>query len=217
MLSNQVLSLIGIILLGINVLLYFISFAKLNKTYKIFQSYLVVILFIQIITYYKARNGINNLHFSHYYFIIQFIIISIYYSSLINTLFFKKINYLVLLVIILFLIIQYSIYPELYNSLNVLEIIMTTLPLILYSLYYFFKGMLYVNKVKYLNFGLFIYLISSFLVFVSGDYIMRFEKEMSLITWKINSIIYVFFQLLIFYEWHKNIRYKKFRNKLNNG
>ncbi|MCI2229310.1 hypothetical protein MC378_09050 [Polaribacter sp. MSW13] len=95
--------------------------------------------------------------------------------------------------------------PKLLKEWNVLEIAITSIPLLIYSFFFFVKK-LDNNKDKkyiYFNSGFFIYTLCSTLIFSLGNIGTRTLK---LYVWNMNSFLYLLFQILIFVEWYKNFR-----------
>lgn len=154
----------------------------------------------------------ENLHLSHYYFIGQFILLSFFYLKLTNSIFLKKIIPLTLVAVIVTLGVYYIKYPEDYYKFNVLEINITSIPLLIYAFAFFIQKTESLNKnFIYFNSGIFIYLLCSTLLFSSGN--LKIKKEINLFLWFFNSILYVIFQILIFVEWYKNFRPKALKSK----
>ena len=78
----------GYLILGINFIIYLLKFKKnIEHPYKIFLFYLLVLVSIQIISEYiqKATESGNNLYLTHYYFIIQNILLSYFYYLIIES------------------------------------------------------------------------------------------------------------------------------------
>ena len=202
------ISIVGTVFLLINVLLYFKSFAKESKAFKFFTIYLCSMLVIQIImTYFVLVIKKQNLFLSHFYFISQFILLSLFYERIIG----KKYLRVILYSILFLLCIQYYLNPQLISQYNSLGIGVTQSLLILYSILYLAKS-LKIDKIDFLiiNVGLLIYLIVSVLVFVAGNLSLdlNIPKKLYRILIYINLIFYIIFQTLIFIEWRKNY-YKK--------
>ncbi|WP_299015611.1 hypothetical protein [uncultured Polaribacter sp.] len=159
---------------------------------------------------YLNNLGENNLYLSHYYFIGQFILLSIFFSKILNG---KKLVAAIkkiLIAIIILLIGYYSFYPKDYFRWNVFEIAITSIPLLIYSFIFFtqkidFKAN---NLFIYFNSGFFVYLLSSTLLFTLGNIgLENIEiKPIKIIVWKINSFLYLSYQILVFAEWYKNFR-----------
>jgi len=195
---------IGYFLLAINILIYFKRFLTKKKVFKIFSFYLLTMCIVQLTAHaYNVLNK-NNLFLSHYYFIGQFLFLSFFYSKLINQITLIKV---LTSIVFLCLIVQYSIYPEKYFTFNLFEIILCSITLIIYSFLFFIKN---IDGKKthflYINSGVFIYILSSTLIFSSGNLMSRFSKSVNTFIWTINGLLYIFYQILIFVEWYKNFR-----------
>lgn len=111
----------------------------------------------------------------------------------------------------------YGLYPQYFLQWNVFEITITSIPLLIYS-FLFFTQNIDIKSTRYFiyfNSGLFIYLLSSTLLFTLGNIGLEDSaiRPIKLIVWKFNSILYIIFQVLIFIEWYKNFR-KPISNKI---
>ncbi len=202
---NNFLSIAAIIL----AVLYAIRFSKFGKTYKIFTCYLVFIAIIQILlmiySYYKE----NNLFLFSYYFIGQFLFMSLFYFNLLK----KKWIYLVTGIVMVGLLIQYIFSPASFTSYNSLGVSITQSVIVVYALLYYHKSLSGDAKFLYINTGIFLYFISSILFFSSLNLISKLQlpKETQLYIGLVNDFLYFIYLLLIFVDWFKNFRLIKFK------
>ena len=203
----------GYIFLAINTFLYFKSNRKNLIAFEIFSYYLVGILIIQLISNLLADIKYPNLFLSHYYFIGQFVFLSYFFRKILTKRKQKKTITYVLILVLVTLGIYYYINPKMYYTFNQLEIVLTSVPLLLYSLFFFIQKIDDSNKqFLYITSGLFIYLLCSTLLFVSGK--IGVGSSLKVMIWRLNSILYLFYQILVFVEWYKNFR-KPIKKKLN--
>jgi hypothetical protein len=212
MLFPFLVSLVGLFFLLINS----ISFYKTRKNkdihYTILMVYLICLfvneLLCNIIGFYAPG---SNFFLSHYYFIFQFIILSIFFRSLLPNPILKKAILFFLVAVLILLAIQYYKTPDLYWRFNLLEIGVTSVLLVTYALIYLIQNFKNV-KSNYIYFsnGLIIYLVSSSTIFLSGNTeSILFTEPFVLDFWFFNSLFYILYQFLIFKEW-KTLN-KKFR------
>ncbi|QHI35500.1 hypothetical protein IMCC3317_08460 [Kordia antarctica] len=204
-----VISNIGKIVLGINTLLLLVGFFRNKKAYKFFTIYLVSITIIQAFTYYLWTKGANNLHVSHYYLTTQFILLSLFYHSLFKNKTQKRLVITILVLVIIILIVQSYIMPELLYKFNLVEILVTLLPLVFFSVIQFYNSLSGTKNFTYINSGIFIYLLTSTLIFCSGNIVNEITTEFRTLLWFMNAILYLVYQLLITMEWYFNFRKKK--------
>ena len=203
----DIISYLGIAILVLNSILFFISYQKNLVAFKIFSIYLFIILIIQIISSYLQEYNLDNLYLSHYYFIIQFLFLSFFYTKLI-----KQITLIKILTSIIFILLtlQFSIYPEVYFTFNLIEITICSIPLVIYSFLFFIQNIEVENKnFIYINSGIFIYILCSTLIFLSGNLMPKLPNSVNSIIWTVNVLLYLIYQILIFIEWYKNIRSPK--------
>ena len=191
----------------LNSILYFKSYQKNLIAFKVFSFYLFIILIIQVISSYLQEQELDNLYLSHYYFIIQFLFLSFFYSKLIKQITLIKV---LTVIVIISIIIQFYISPEIYFTFNLFEIIICSLPIVLYSFLFLIQNIDKENKdFLYINSGIFIYILSSTLIFSSGNLMPNLSKSVNSIIWTVNVFLYLVYQILIFVDWYKNFRPKK--------
>ena len=190
----------------VNVILYLIVIKDKTITFKVFTVYLVLMLIIHLYSSYLANLGQNNLFLSHYYFLIQYLLLSFFYYKSFEKKIIKK-SILHVSIIVIGINSFYYIYnPSIYFKFNLVEIITSSIPLIIFNILYLFNSLINNKDYFYINSGIFIYLISSTLFFVSGNYLTLLNREIVNVIWKANSIIYIIYQLLIILEWYFNFR-----------
>lgn len=201
----EILADLGIIFLMINTFLYFKSYKLLFIAFKIFFFYLLAILIVQLITRYTRILHIDNLYISHYYFVGQFILLSLFFKQVLHNKIQKKIITSALTIILITTGIYYAIYPSNYFKFNVFEIVLTSIPLIVYCFFFFIQRIEGSNKkFIYVVAGFFLYILCSTLLFITGN----IRADIKKMIWYANAILYIVYQTLIFIEW-----YKHFRNK----
>lgn len=185
-------------------LLYLKAFAKNNRAYKIFTIYLIVVGLIALLMYLviKLFEYQSNLFLSHWYFILQFVLLSLFYRELLK---FKWIYY-ILALSLFFLGYQYVSDPGLYNRYNALGMVSTQIVIVFYALLYMYRSLSAKKEFTIVNIGIFVYLMASSLIFASGNLVFNIEVpvEFSDLLANINTVLYLAFQILIFVEWWKN-------------
>jgi len=193
----------GHLLVAINCILFFKNYRNYATAIKIFTFYLAAILILQLISKYLRSYKITNLYLSHYYFIGQFLFLSFFFKQLLKHALHKKIITVALIIIPSMMAVYYILYPEDYYSYNVFEIVITSAPLLLYSLLFFIqkieKGN---NKFNYIVSGIFLYILCSTLIFIAGN----IEADIKKIVWYINASLYIVYQLLILIEWYTHLK-----------
>lgn len=207
----KIITYLGYLILLINMFNYLKSSVfKKTRAFRVFSFYLAVIVVIQIISKVHHFYKIDNLFISHYYFIIQFILLSIYFYNIIKSEKLKNIIVFISSTTLLSIIIQYLTTSITYNSFNLYEVVMCSLPLVLYSVFFFFQKLDSKDKKYiYINSGIFIYLLSSTLIFSSGNLMPDLPKKINRIIWHANVFLYLIYQILIFVEWYKHFRKKE--------
>ena len=202
---DKLLTNTGYLFLILNTLLFIVSYHKKDKALKYFILYLILCLIVQIYSHYLSNLKEHNLFLSHYFFIGQFIFLSFFFSTLFRFLKFKNLHLILTFTVAITFAIYLFYSPLAYEKWNVLEIGITSIPLIVYSFFFFLKKIDDNSDKKYIYFisGFFLYTLCSTLIFTTGNI---GTKSVKLIVWQINNSLYLIFQLLIFVEWYKNFR-----------
>lgn len=205
------------IFLFLNVILYFKT-PSYRRSLIFFRSYLLIILIIQV-TMAVIRYLINidimskepgNLYLSHFYFISQFIFLSLFYYNL-----FKKKQLIIIKVlfpiVLIPLVIQYSFKPKIFYEFNILEVFITSFPIIVYSIIHLYNSLTEKTRFFYINAGILIYLSVSTLIFILGDFISGLDIELVENIWLINKYAYIGYLIFIFLEWKFNLQSYKIK------
>ncbi|OXA79567.1 hypothetical protein SAMN05444397_104159 [Flavobacterium aquidurense] len=204
MLFPFLVSLVGLFFLLVNSILFYRTRKNKSIQYFIITIYLICLfveeLFCNIIGFYNPG---SNFFLSHYYFIFQFIALSMFFRNLFSNVVLKRGILFFLILVLILLAMQYYRKPDLYWEFNLFEIGVTSALLILYGLIFLIQN-LKKNKSNYLYFtnGLVIYLISSLSIFLTGNTdSVIFTEPFLLDFWFFNSLFYILYQFLIFKEW----------------
>jgi hypothetical protein len=193
-------------------ILYIKGFVINNRAFKIFTIYLVSIAIIQFSQTYvvKVLRYDSNIFLSHYYLIVQFLLLSLFYKELLR----HKWIYTVTLLVLLFVAYQLVSTPSMIDHYNPIGITITQIILVGYSIMYFYKSLSGHRQFLIVNIGIFFYLLASTLIFASGNLVfnLNFSKEVSNTLGKANDLLYLVFQILILAEWWKNYSFPKIKS-----
>lgn len=208
-LLDNIIDNFGLILLFINTLLFlfYIKSYKNNRSYLLFTAYLVIISVIQAWSFYYAYDGgRDNLFLSHYYFILQFVILSLFYKNLFLKQQ-KKYVSVTLVIILTILMVRYINEPSLYFKFDLVEIFICSLPIVIYSIIYLYNSLNMSKGYLYINAGILLYLSTSTLIFILGNYLSTQDVSQEILgIWMINSFMYLIYLILISVEWFQNYR-----------
>lgn len=204
MLFPFIISLIGLFFLLANSICFWLTRKNKDIFYHIITVYLIL-LFVEELccNIIGFLNPGTNFFLSHYYFIFQFITLSVFFYKIFSNVVLKRIVLFFLIIVLILLSVQYYNTPDLYWRFNMFEIGVTSVLLILYSLIFLIQNF---KKIRHDYFyfcnGLVIYLISSLSVFFSGNSdSVLFTEPFVLDFWFFNSLFYIVYQCLIFKEW----------------
>ncbi len=176
-----------------------------KRQFKILYWYFIVEFIILIGTSVLHYYKINNLIVSHVYFVSQFIFLSLFYKSLFS---YGQKQFVNTLLVIIPLVIGVHFYwfPEKIWKFNVLEIFLTSIPLVIYSIIHLYNSLTRKNIFLYVNVAVLMYLSSSTLIFILGDFLTSMTRTMVLDIWIINKVLYIGYLVLFIIE---NIYAKK--------
>jgi len=195
------------LLLIINIIIYVQYLFRNKKILNVFSFYLLFIGFIQAYMSILFHLGINNLFLSHYYFIGQFLVLTLFYYRILQSKIFKKVVLIILPLTILLTIISLVNNPITDDQFNTIEVLVTSVPIILFSVFYFIENLDNIKGYLLINSGIFLYLASSTFLFAAGNFVNDSESIFrKKYVWDINASLYVVYQILIFIEWYKHFR-----------
>ncbi len=198
------------LLLLINIIIYVQYLFKNKKVLNIFAFYLLYIGLIQVYMSILFHLSIDNLFLSHYYFIGQFLVLSLFYYQILSSKLFRKIVILVLPLALILTVISLIKNPITDDQFNTLEVLITSVPILLFSVLYFIENLDKIKGYMFINSGIFLYLASSTFLFAAGNFVNDSESIFrQKYVWDINASLYAVYQILIFIEWYKNFRKKE--------
>jgi hypothetical protein len=204
----------GYVLLALNFILYATGFFKQGKSYKIFTVYLLLLVSVEFTSHILMVLYNNNLFMSHFYFIGQFVILSLFYLKLVKDQFQKKAIKIGFVLVLLTLAIQYGLKPELFVRFNLYEIFITSFLLIIYATFHFYNMLDEKKEYYFINMGILLYLFSSTILFLVGNLTIKFSAKFTFITWILNAGLIVVYHLFIMYEWKVSYYKKKITNDI---
>ncbi|SDR83472.1 hypothetical protein SAMN04515667_0791 [Formosa sp. Hel1_31_208] len=199
---DDLLQYLGLFLIVLNALLYTRSYiiVKKNVALLFLSLYLFVSGIVMVFSSILAYNSEPNLHLSHIYFIAQFVFLSLFFGSLFNSKQ-KKWVTLILIFVLTVLICQYIQNPELIYKFNLFEIFITSFPIIIYSIIHLYNSLSKNGEYMLVNSGILVYLTTSTLIFILGNYLAEFRNDLITKIWIINKLLYVLYLVLILIEW----------------
>ncbi|HIB48522.1 MAG TPA: hypothetical protein EYO35_09475 [Flavobacteriaceae bacterium] len=148
----------------------------------------------------------NNIFLFHYYFIGQFIFLSLFFKELMQ----KKWVLYILVLVLIGLGTNYAIYPEIFNEYHTIGVSITQSIIVVYALIYYYQSLTGRNLFLLVNTGILLYFMTSILFFASGNLIidLNLPKETQRYISIVNQFLYFIFLVLIFIEWYRSYRVK---------
>ena len=198
------ISLFGLLLLFINVCLFLKTLKSnyKNKLYKSVLTYLLIYFIIElvcnIIGYLEPK---ANIFVSHFAFSLQFLFLSLFFYSLFEKMILKK---LVVVMFFFFLVTNMSLYfndGTLFWEFNLFEIVASSFLIIGYTLIHLFNNLGEKKNYFYFTIGVSAYMLTSSVIFLSGNLDLVFIKDPYIDIWIFNSLFFIIYQVLIFKEW----------------
>lgn len=199
---------IGYLILLINLILFIIGFPNRGKAYKLFAWYTGLMFIIQITGSILASLNKHNLFLSHFYFIGQFILLSLFYQVLLKENYQKRIVLIGSLLVFSILGIQYGYDTSIFFKFNLFEIFITSILLIIYAAFHFYNMLNDKKEFYYINVGILMYLFGSTVLFLVGNLTASLSLKWNKIPWILNAFLYIIYQIFILIEWKKSF-YKK--------
>lgn len=192
------------LLLFINIILLFTGFSRNGKAFKIFTIYLLVIFIGEMTSKIMIYNKYENISMSHYYFIFQFIFLSLFYNQILIVNKQKVIVQFLLFLIPVALIIQFLINPRLIFVFNIFEVFVCSFSIVIYATFHFYNMLIGKREFYYVNTGILVYLFGSTIIFLAGNVLLMKPSGISTYFTNINIILYIFYLIMILIEWIKN-------------
>jgi len=158
----------------------------------------------------KMSENPNNLFVAHYHFVFQFLLLGLFYRRLFTN-FQKKWVTAIIVLVLTSLAFYYIINPAKYWEFNVIDIFITTVPLIFFSICHLYNMLTSARKFFIFNAGVLIYLSTTALIFFLGT-LWNSEKDFVAIDsqtttniWFISELIYLVYLIFITIEWKTTI------------
>ena len=190
-------------------MLYLKVFFQQGKSFKIFTLYIVGTVLVQLFSKIFLKLYSNNLFISHYYFIGQFVFLSLFFKSLFTNRFQKSVANWILICGLTLLVIQYSMEPAIFYKFNLFEIFLTSFLIIILAAMHLYNLLTEGKVFYYCTIGILIYLSGSTILFFVGNLTAILSEKYQFLPWTINAALVVIYQLFILFQWRKTIYFKK--------
>ena len=165
----QILNYTANLILLLNFILFLSKFKKNDKAYKIYAVYLGAIVLVQISMHLLIVLRYQNLILSHAYFCLQFILLSFFYLKLMKENYQRQIIKFNMVLVPLILAVNFWINPSQIHEFCMLEIMLTSLTIIGYSVFHFYNMLSNKKEFYFINCGILIYLFGSMVTFLSQN------------------------------------------------
>ncbi len=192
-----------LVLLFINIFLYTKSYSLFKKViaFKTIYIYIALSLLLNLITLVFSYYRYDNLYLSHFYFVFQFILLSIFYIVLFKSNNQRRLVQVLFITIISILGIQYALDYTKFFKYSLLEILLTSFPITIYSIIHLYNSLTRKGVYLYFNAAILIYLTATTLIFILGNYISGINPNLARNIWFIHKLLYLVFLTLTLLEW----------------
>ncbi|MEZ4858735.1 MAG: hypothetical protein R2781_07980 [Flavobacteriaceae bacterium] len=208
MIKENVIDFIGDVTVFLSLflpILYLKGFTKFGKAFKYFTIYLVLIGLVQLGSklHKVFFEGESTLFFFFYFLLFQFLSLSMFYYHLLR----KKFIKIVIVVGLLLFSMQYVLDPSLYSRYNPIAAVISNLIIVIYAILYLYQSLSHKKTdFVFISSAILIYLLSSSLIFASGNLVLNINIPISVSDTlvNVNRFLYLGFQFIIIIEWWKN-------------
>jgi len=205
---------VALFILGLNVLICILYFKRFNVPFRRLGIFLIFNFLIELLAILFTAQGINNLPLLHLYTLGEFILLSIFYESIIPKRGLIKKYQKHFLILGILLILLNSIFIQSIFEFNNLAKTFVQISIISYAVLYFYNltenkkfNALQQKSLRLINSAILIYYSGSLFIFMCSQ--ISFENtETYTLFWTFNAALNAIFQLLIFWSLWK-ISFKK--------
>jgi hypothetical protein len=192
-------------ILLINFIILVKYFNTNNKSFKIFTLYCATMILTEFGSLITAKMGINNHWISHFYYILQFLILSWFFYTLLNNKTQKLIILLLAIFVPLTLFIMYLFKLYFLDKHNLFETFITSFTIIIYATFHLYNMLNKPKEFYYITSGILFYLFGSTIIWLGYDLVCRLDDPRFGHTLLfINALMYVIYQIFVFIELQKN-------------
>lgn len=209
----KILGITHLILLGALGGIMMVLFNRIKLPMKFIALFVIGSFIIQIVSFIRWEIKANNLVWLHIYSIMQFVLLSLFYRSVLTSIKWKNLINVITVLVSIILILN-SIYFEPLLSFNSRGVFISNSVLIVYSIAYFFQLLDSDAKTKnyqVLNSGVVLFTAESLVIFLFGNYLSEMEFVSQVGLWLTHSIVYMLLVLFIYIELWRH-QYKKEKN-----
>lgn len=191
----------GYVLIVLNLILYAISFFRKEEVNVFLMLYLLFAVVMNLgmeVLYLWHR---SNLVVMNLFFIGDMILIGLFFASILKSekqkIIVKRAIVLALLVLSVQLVLDSS---QLYKF-NLFEIALTSLLLVVFALLHLYQMLTDKKNYYFFTIGVILYMSGSTILYLVGNLTVNLPDNFKLITWGLNAVLIIVYQLFILYEW----------------
>ena len=192
-----------LVVLVANTIISLWKYSWFSKPLKLFTFMILVNLFTEITSNLLRIYNVNNLPLLHLYTLLEFILLSLFYRSIIQKPDWLKQNFNIFVGLVILLQVLNSIFLQDIYSFNSNSKTLTNLSFITFGIIYIFNSLTEKEAanhqaIKLINSALLFYYISSLFIFLFSTTFIKYSYLLLGYMWTINISLNLIFQILIF-------------------
>jgi hypothetical protein len=176
-----------------------ISLSKFRKHDVVIFVYITINGFVNLLVSVLAHNHINNLPVFHFFTIIEFILLSLFFGSVYKDKRYSVFSYVIIGIFTILSVLNTLFIQDLYKF-NTYSRSLEAIILMCYCIYYFYylikQSTPLTNSATWYASGIFIYFSTSFIIFIMSNITLTIDKELNRIIWLVHAtmvlVMYVF-------------------------
>ena len=213
---HDYLSVLLLMLLGLSAILAWKNYLQFPKHFKLFTIYIGITFIFELISFITSLRKESNLWLIHLYTLTEFILLGLFYKSVLKRPQWLNQNFKLILLVGSVLVIANTLFLQPITQFNSYAETMENIILIGFSISLFFhiineESELYQSKaLKWINSGILLYLSGSLFIFLFSQYSMDILPDHFLhYLWLFNLILNLIFKVIIIFAVLKMISESK--------
>lgn len=172
------------------------------KIFTYFQLFTLIILIIAKILWleHEHNKSINNLPLLHFYTLVEFVLLTLFYHQIFNTIHLWRKYIVFFSALVLGLILANSIFLQPITVFNTYSKTLTQAIFIIYAIIFFSQSLhsqVFYPAIKIINSAILLYYAGSLFIFMFSNVFFQLD-EFHRVFWVANALLYLIFQLLVF-------------------
>lgn len=184
---------------------YLLKVSQAFRVWTYFQLFTLLILIVAKILWleHDHNKSINNLPLLHFYTLVEFALLTLFYHQVFNEIPVWRKFIVTFSALVIGLILANSIFLQPITVFNTYSKTLTQVIFIFYAVFFFSQSMhnraqVFYPAIKIINSAILLYYAGSLFIFMFSNVFFQLD-EFHRIFWVANALLYLIFQLLVFY------------------